>query len=142
MSVKINLNPGVRTVYAKSLNDVRANVVKDGMGFDDVDQLADAALEYDTKQSATAKQKNLANFLGALSDASAGRGVNKTTFGPAHARGYHLNNPQYFGLENKAPVPYDKMLTNTAHLRSVMSGFQETKNAGGSIPSDAASVLA
>ena len=55
MSVKINLNPGVRTVYSKSLNDVRSNIVKDGKGFDDVDALADAANEYDTKQSATAK---------------------------------------------------------------------------------------
>ena len=49
MSVKINLNPGVRTVYAKSLNDVRSSVIRDGQGFDDVDALADAANEYDTK---------------------------------------------------------------------------------------------
>ena len=127
MSTKINLNPGVRTVYAKTFNDVRGDIRK-GDNFDDVDAMANAAMEYDTKESATAKQKNLANFLGALADASAGRGVNKTTFGPAHARGYHLNNPHYFGLENKAPVPYDKMLTNTKHLAAVMNGFQETRS--------------
>lgn len=76
----------------------------------------------------------MAQFLGAIADAAAGRGVNKTTYGPAHARGYYLNNPQYFGMENKAPVPYDKMLTNQRNLNAVMNGFAESRQAGGGIP--------
>ena len=45
-------------------------------------------------------------------------------------------------METKAPVPYDKMLSNTRNLRAVMAGFQEVRNLNGKIPSDAANVLA
>jgi hypothetical protein len=121
MTTRINLNPGVRTVYAKNFNDLRRDVA--GLNYNDANALADSAAEYQSKESAAAKSRNLANFLGAIADASAGRGVNKTTFGPAHARGYHMSNPHYFGMENKAPVPYDKMLSDSNNLRAVMSGF-------------------
>ena len=91
MSVKINLNPGARTVYPKTLNDIRGdiNARDDAMGiYSNADVMAQQAGDYETQESATAKQKNLANFLGAIADASAGRGVSKTTMNPAQARGY------------------------------------------------------
>lgn len=51
--VSINLNKGVRTVYAKSFNDIRGSVKDEDFG--DSEKMAKQAEDYDTQESATAK---------------------------------------------------------------------------------------
>lgn len=106
-------------------------------GLNPVDQAR--AEEY---KSRTAQTKELANFLKVLGDKVAGRGVPKNDLTPAQRQGLFPQNPRYFGIQQKYPIPYDRIAGNGRNLQATLTGFQEAKMGGGWMPTDTAAVLA
>ena len=60
-----------------------------------------------------------------LSNYASGRGVVKAAETPAMRDGLRPTNPEFFGVQGKRPIPYQKILANGNNLVATLRGFSQ-----------------